>query len=132
MRIETIKRDLRGVVLALLLIGATTLLADGLVIYLGIRRGSVIYLLAVLVSGWRFGLKKARLILQRYLHGRLGKMHCIAPARFTHARADTLCCVTCTHVRQWCRCCASCCANHTPHLLHRNAPSCTETTRACY
>jgi len=59
MRIETIKREARGVVLALLLVAATTLVANLLVHYLGIRRGSVIYLLAVLVSGWRFGLLPA-------------------------------------------------------------------------
>ncbi len=59
MRLETIKREARGIVLALLLVGATTLIAHLLVEYLGIRRGSVIYLLAVLVSGWRFGLLPA-------------------------------------------------------------------------
>jgi two-component system sensor histidine kinase KdpD len=59
MRIETIKREVRGVILALLLVAATTLVANALVQYLGIRRGSVIYLLAVLVSGWRFGLLPA-------------------------------------------------------------------------
>jgi two-component system, OmpR family, sensor histidine kinase KdpD len=59
MRIEIIKREVRGVALALLLVGATTLIAHVLVEYLGIRRGSVIYLLAVLVSGWRFGLLPA-------------------------------------------------------------------------
>jgi two-component system sensor histidine kinase KdpD len=56
MRIETIKREARGIALAVLLVAGTTLIADGLVLFLGIRRGSVIYLLAVLVSGWRFGL----------------------------------------------------------------------------
>jgi two-component system sensor histidine kinase KdpD len=55
MRIETIKREARGIVLALLLVAATTVMADALVYFAGIRRGSVIYLLAVLVSGWRFG-----------------------------------------------------------------------------
>ena len=59
MRIETIKREARGIVLALLLVAATTLIVNLLVEYLGIRRGSVIYLLAVLVSGWRFGLLPA-------------------------------------------------------------------------
>jgi two-component system, OmpR family, sensor histidine kinase KdpD len=59
MRIETIKREVRGVVLALLLVAATTVIVDSLVTYLGIRRGTVIYLLAVLVSGWRFGLLPA-------------------------------------------------------------------------
>ncbi|HWF95369.1 MAG TPA: ATP-binding protein [Xanthobacteraceae bacterium] len=56
MRIETIKREARGIALAVLLVAVTTVIADSLVQYLGIRRGSVIYLLAVLVSGWRFGL----------------------------------------------------------------------------
>jgi two-component system sensor histidine kinase KdpD len=56
MRIETIKREARGIALALLLVAGTTVIANSLVEYLGIRRGSVIYLLAVLVSGWRFGL----------------------------------------------------------------------------
>jgi two-component system sensor histidine kinase KdpD len=59
MRIESIKREVRGVVLALLLVAATTVVANAMVTYLGIRRGSVIYLLAVLVSGWRFGLLPA-------------------------------------------------------------------------
>jgi two-component system, OmpR family, sensor histidine kinase KdpD len=59
MRVEAIKREVRGVFLALLLVAATTLVANALVQYLGIRRGSVIYLLAVLVSGWRFGLLPA-------------------------------------------------------------------------
>jgi two-component system sensor histidine kinase KdpD len=59
MRIETIKREVRGIVLALLLVAATTVIVDSLVTYLGIRRGSVIYLLAVLVAGWRFGLLPA-------------------------------------------------------------------------
>jgi two-component system, OmpR family, sensor histidine kinase KdpD len=59
MSTETIKREVRGIVLALLLVAATTLIAHLLVQYLGIRRGSVIYLLAVLVSGWRFGLLPA-------------------------------------------------------------------------
>jgi two-component system sensor histidine kinase KdpD len=59
MRIETIKREVRGILLALLLVATTTVIVNALVEYLGIRRGSVIYLLAVLVSGWRFGLLPA-------------------------------------------------------------------------
>src|SRR3984957_17144844 len=59
MRLETIKREARGIALAVLLVAVTTIIADALVLYLGIRRGSVIYLLAVLVSGWRFGLLPA-------------------------------------------------------------------------
>ena len=58
-RIETIKREVRGIALALLLIAATTVVADAMVVFLGIRRGSVIYLLAVLWCGWRFGLVPA-------------------------------------------------------------------------
>jgi two-component system sensor histidine kinase KdpD len=57
--IETIRRQLRGIAIALLLIGVTTLIAYTLVNYLGIRRGSVIYLLSVLLAGWNLGLVPA-------------------------------------------------------------------------
>jgi two-component system sensor histidine kinase KdpD len=59
MRIETIKREARGIALALLLIGLTTLAAYALIHYLGIRRGTVIYLLTVLICGWQLGLLPA-------------------------------------------------------------------------
>src|SRR5215469_2708602 len=59
MHFDSIKRELRGIALALVLIGLTTLLADGLVHYLGIRRGTVIYLLTVLICGWQLGLLPA-------------------------------------------------------------------------
>ena len=59
MQVDTIKRELRGIALALVFIGVTTLLADGLVHYLGIRRGTVIYLLTVLICGWQLGLVPA-------------------------------------------------------------------------
>ena len=59
MPIGTVKRELRGIAAALLLVAATTVVAASLVTYLGIRRGSVIYLLVVLVAGWRFGLLPA-------------------------------------------------------------------------
>jgi two-component system sensor histidine kinase KdpD len=59
MRIETIKREVRGVALALLLIGLTTLGAYALIHFLGIRRGTVIYLLTVLICGWQLGLLPA-------------------------------------------------------------------------
>jgi two-component system sensor histidine kinase KdpD len=55
MRFDTIKRELRGIAIALVLIGLTTLLADGLVHFLGIRRGTTIYLLTVLICGWQLG-----------------------------------------------------------------------------
>ncbi len=56
---DTIKRELRGIALALVLVGLTTLLADALVHYLSIRRGTVIYLLTVLICGWQLGLLPA-------------------------------------------------------------------------
>ena len=55
MHFDTIKRELRGIALALGLIGLTTLLASGLVHYLGIRRGTTIYLLSVMICGWQLG-----------------------------------------------------------------------------
>jgi two-component system sensor histidine kinase KdpD len=59
MPIGTVRRELRGIAAALLLVAVTTVVAALLVTYLGIRRGSVIYLLVVLVAGWRFGLLPA-------------------------------------------------------------------------
>src|SRR6266566_1863229 len=58
-RIETVKRELRGIAIALLLIGVTTIAAWSMVSYLGIRRGSVIYMLSVMLAGWRLGLVPA-------------------------------------------------------------------------
>jgi two-component system, OmpR family, sensor histidine kinase KdpD len=59
MHFDTVKRELRGIALAIVLIALTTLLADALVHYLGIRRGTVIYLLTVLICGWQLGLLPA-------------------------------------------------------------------------
>src|SRR5262245_50578163 len=56
---DTLKRELRGVVMALLMVAATTLVAYGLINYLDVRRGSVIYLLPVLLAGWHLGLVPA-------------------------------------------------------------------------
>jgi two-component system sensor histidine kinase KdpD len=55
----TIRRELRGVVIALLLVAATTVVAFALFRFVGIRRGSVIYLLPVLIAGSRLGLISA-------------------------------------------------------------------------
>jgi two-component system sensor histidine kinase KdpD len=55
-KIETIRRELRGIVFALLMVAATTIVAYGLIQTLGVRRGSVIYLLPVLLAGWHLGL----------------------------------------------------------------------------
>jgi two-component system sensor histidine kinase KdpD len=54
-----IRRELRGIALALLMIAGTTIIAYVLVRYLGIRRGSVLYLLPVLLAGWHLGLVPA-------------------------------------------------------------------------
>src|SRR5580658_7340217 len=59
LRIDTIRRETRGIASALVIIAVTTLIAVGLQHYLGVRRGSVIYLLAVLLAGWHFGLVPA-------------------------------------------------------------------------
>ena len=59
LRTDTIRREARGIASALVIIAVTTLIAGGLQHYLGIRRGSTIYLLAVLLAGWHFGLLPA-------------------------------------------------------------------------
>ena len=51
-----LRRELRGIVLALLMVAATTVIAYGLIKYIGVRRGSVIYLIPVLLAGWHLGL----------------------------------------------------------------------------
>ena len=56
MRIETFRRELNGIAIAVLLIAVTTIVAWWMVAYLGIRRGSVIYMLSVMLAGWRLGL----------------------------------------------------------------------------
>jgi len=55
-RIDAVRRELRGIALALLMVAATTLVSFLLIRYLDIRRGSVIYLLPVLLAGWHLGL----------------------------------------------------------------------------
>ena len=52
----TVRRELRGIVLALLLVGATTIVAYALVQLVGIRRGSALYLIPVLIAGMRLGM----------------------------------------------------------------------------
>jgi two-component system sensor histidine kinase KdpD len=53
---DTIRQHLRGSALALLLVGATSIIAFVLVEYLEVSRGSVIYLVPVLLAGLRLGL----------------------------------------------------------------------------
>jgi two-component system sensor histidine kinase KdpD len=51
-----IRHELRGTVLALLMVAITTIIAFALINYLDVRRGSVIYLLPVMLAGWHLGL----------------------------------------------------------------------------
>jgi two-component system, OmpR family, sensor histidine kinase KdpD len=51
-----IRRELRGILLALLMVAATTVVAYILNRYLGVRRGSPIYLIPVMLAGWHLGL----------------------------------------------------------------------------
>ena len=51
LQLDAAHRELRGVVIALLMVAATTAIAYTLVAYLDIRRGSVIYLIPVLLAG---------------------------------------------------------------------------------
>ena len=53
---DTVRRELRGSLLALLMVAAATLLAYVLTQTLDVRRGSVLYLLPVLLAGWHLGL----------------------------------------------------------------------------
>jgi len=57
--IDAVRRELRGSAIALVLVAATTLVSYVLIQYLDVRRGSVIYLLPVLLAGWHLGLVPA-------------------------------------------------------------------------
>src|SRR5262245_26556887 len=57
--LDAVWRELRGVTLALVMVAATTVVAWLLIRYLDVRRGSVIYLLPVLLAGWHLGLVPA-------------------------------------------------------------------------
>lgn len=59
LRLDAVWRELRGIAFALLMVAATTVVAWALIRYLGLRRGSVIYLLPVLLAGWHLGLVPA-------------------------------------------------------------------------
>ncbi len=56
---EAVRRELRGIAIALVMVAATTLVAYALIQSLDVRRGSVIYLLPVLLAGWHLGLVPA-------------------------------------------------------------------------
>src|SRR5262245_14320701 len=53
---DIVRRELRGILIALLLVAATTLIAFALIYLFEVRRGSVLYLLPVLLAGWHLGL----------------------------------------------------------------------------
>jgi two-component system, OmpR family, sensor histidine kinase KdpD len=53
---EAVRREVRGSAIALVMVAATTLATYGLVQSLDVRRGSVLYLLPVLLAGWHLGL----------------------------------------------------------------------------
>jgi two-component system, OmpR family, sensor histidine kinase KdpD len=55
-RMDAVRRELRGVFIALVLVAATALVSFLLIRYLDVRRGSVIFLLPVLLAGWHLGL----------------------------------------------------------------------------
>jgi two-component system, OmpR family, sensor histidine kinase KdpD len=59
LRIDTIRSELRGIAGAVVIIAVTTLVVLALQHYFGIRRGATIYLLAVLLAAWHFGLLPA-------------------------------------------------------------------------
>src|SRR5262245_9040455 len=54
-----IRRESRGVLLALVMVGVTTVIAYLLFRYFNVRRGSVLYLVPVLLAGWHLGLLPA-------------------------------------------------------------------------
>ncbi len=56
---DAVRRELRGSAIALVMVAATMVVAYLLIQYLEIRRGSVIYLLPVLLAGWHLGLMPA-------------------------------------------------------------------------
>jgi len=56
---DAVRRELRGSAIALVMVAATTLVTLVLIQYLDVRRGSVIYLLPVLLAGWHLGLVPA-------------------------------------------------------------------------
>ena len=56
---HAIRRELRGSAIALAMVAATTLVAYMLIQWFDVRRGSVIYLLPVLLAGWHLGLVPA-------------------------------------------------------------------------
>ena len=55
-RMEAVRRELRGSAIALAMVAVTTVVVYALTQSLEVRRGSVMYLLPVLLAGWHLGL----------------------------------------------------------------------------
>src|ERR1700746_725877 len=55
-RMDAVRRELRGSAIALVMVAVTTVVVYALTQSLEVRRGSVIYLLPVLLAGWPLGL----------------------------------------------------------------------------
>src|SRR5262245_2047639 len=53
---QRVRHELRGILLALVMVAATTVIAYALHRFLDVRRGSVIYLIPVMLAGWHLGL----------------------------------------------------------------------------
>jgi two-component system sensor histidine kinase KdpD len=59
LRLDILRHELRGIALGLLMVAGTTVIAWALIHYLDLRRGSVIYLVPVMLAGWHLGLVPA-------------------------------------------------------------------------
>ncbi len=59
---DAVRRELRGSAIALVMVAVTTVVVYALTQSLEVRRGSVIYLLPVLLAGWHLGLIPALVI----------------------------------------------------------------------
>jgi len=82
-----LRHELRGIAVTLLLVAAITLLAAFLHHYLGVLRGSVLFLVPVMVAGYRYGLLQALIaaiagvLLSGYLFfAQLYTMRVVSPA----------------------------------------------------
>jgi len=53
---DAVRRELRGSAIALVMVAVTTVVVYALTQSLEVRRGSVMYLLPVLLAGWHLGL----------------------------------------------------------------------------
>jgi two-component system sensor histidine kinase KdpD len=59
LKFDVVRRELRGIVIALLLVAGTTVIALLVREYLGVLRGSALYLIPVMIAGYHLGLLSA-------------------------------------------------------------------------